>query len=181
MELWGMDLGARDLIAGYAAGLSTILAIGTVLARRPVVAFVPCVMKGGLDRRSVCLRVYNPSRRPIQITKLRLRADHEDSLRVGVWPLGDHAPDELYRENWAEQRGSGVVDLPVFIPGGGTVDIRIADIRANTAGWLVFSWHRHGWFPRFPFIRRVTGRLRSIGAGTVDWPTPANGKLSTDK
>ena len=59
----------RDIIAGYAALLSTIL--GLAKLRWPLIVVAPHITQHGPSDDAIEFRFYNPSRRPLQVSVVR--------------------------------------------------------------------------------------------------------------
>lgn len=166
---WSVELDWKAITGLWGAGLSTLLAVLGLMAGRPICTFSPT---NAGDNRNVRLRIDNPSKRPMQISRIK----SSNKLNIKCFKDGNLVTKrDAIESHITEQINFGTFE--VFIPGESHAHIWLGNLDSTSRGWLVLRWHRHGWLPRLPLVVRIDGeRLLQINRGLVN--RDAGSKLS---
>jgi hypothetical protein len=159
----------RTLAAIWGAGLSTFLALSSLLPEWPLVTLEPGAPPRDFAPAWVRIRIINPSKKSlvvVRMSQISLRRSSEHLQFFRERDLKINTDEAVVQEIKFAQRAFDK-ELLAYVPGEKSAVVRIAAIIADGTHVLVFWWHRN-WLLGFnlPLCIRVSARVvRQINGG----------------
>ena len=134
-------------VAIYGAGLSTVLALSRLNAKRPVICLARA-QKPGDDPPSARLQIVNHAKRPLFIDgsrQIRVRGPRKKFGIVEQQPLYQQ---ETIARAYAERRGDRSRYPRLYVPAEGEAFLSVSGIEDGSARLVIIWWHRNWLFHR---------------------------------